>query len=95
MQVLICCGINGRCVVLGECESEPVTGEPITLSNARMVIYWPASCGGLFGLAADGPKDGLKLTHVVEKTATESVRQWLKVADAAAAQLAEWPAFEG
>ena len=96
MQVyIVCCGTNGRAVIVGECESEPVCGEPITLRNARMILYWPTSCGGLFGLAAKGPKNGLRLTESVEATATEAVRQWLTVPDAVAEQLREWPAFTG
>lgn len=91
-SVIVCCGANGRAVVFGECESEPVTGEPIALQNARMILYWPTACGGLFGLAANGPKDGLRLTHSVAKTATESVRQWLSVPEEAAQKLKDWPA---
>lgn len=89
---IVCCGTNGRCVVFGQCESEPVTGEPITLHDARMVLYWPAECGGLFGLAANGPKKKLRLTSTVGRTATEAVRQWLSVSDVVAEQLRAWPA---
>jgi hypothetical protein len=92
-SVIVCCGTNGRCVVLGECESEPVPGAPITLHSARMVLYWPRACGGLFGLATHGPKDGLRLTSTVSKTATESVRQWLAISEEAAKGLRDWPAF--
>ena len=92
---VVCCGANGRAVIFGECESEPVCGEPITLRNVRMVLYWPAKCGGLFGLAAKGPRDGLRLTESVQATATEVVRQWLTVPEDAAKQLREWPAFQG
>ena len=89
-SVIACCGENGRCVVFGECELEPVTGKPLALTNARMVLYWPSSCGGLFGLAANGPKEGLRLTAAVKKTAVEAVRQWLSVSDGAAKGLREW-----
>ena len=92
---IVCCGTNGRAVIVGECESEPVCGEPITVRNARMVLYWPVACGGLFGLAAKGPRDGLRLTESVAATATEAVRQWLTVPDEVAAQLQAWPAFTG
>ena len=91
-SVIVCCGTNGRCVIFGECETKPATGQPITLHHARMVLYWPAECGGLFGLAARGPKNGLRLTEAVETTATESVRQWLSVSDKAADALRTWPA---
>lgn len=94
-SVIICCGLSGQCVVFGECESEPITGEPITLHNARMVLYWPTGCGGLFGLAANGPREGLRLTAAVKETATEVVRQWLAVTDEAAEGLREWPVFIG
>jgi len=92
---IVCCGANGRAVVFGQCESEPVVGEPITMHEARMVLYWPAKCGGLFGLAAAGPKDGLRLTEAVNRTSTEVVRQWLSVSDESAKQLDEWPAYHG
>lgn len=90
-SVIVCCGANGRCVVFGDVENEPVVGEPITMHNARMVLYWPTECGGLFGLAAAGPKQGLRLTHAVERTATETVRQWLTVSNGAAKGLRDWP----
>jgi hypothetical protein len=89
---IVCCGTNGQAVVFGQSESEPVPGEPITLHNAKMVLFWPAECGGLFGLCAKGPKKGLRLTHAVDCTATEVVRQWLTVSDESAAALREWPA---
>ena len=92
---IVCCGTNGRAVVFGECEAEPVCGEPITMRNARMVLYWPAACGGLFGLAAKGPREGLRLTESVTATATEAVRQWLTVPDDVAEQLRQWPAYTG
>lgn len=92
---IVCCGTNGRAVIVGECEHEPVCGEPIKLRNARMVLYWPAACGGLFGLATDGPRDGLRLTQPVDTTATEVVRQWLTVSDESVEQLRQWPAYHG
>ena len=92
---IVCCGTNGQAVIVGGCDSEPVCGEPVTLRNARMVLRWPAACGGLFGLAAKGPRDGLRLTEAVDATATEAGRQWLTVPDGVAEQLRAWPAFAG
>ena len=94
-SVIVCCGTDGRAVVFGQSKSEPVTGGPIVLDNARMVLYWPSACGGLFGLAANGPKEGLRLTESVARTATEAVRQWLSVSDEVAEQLRAWPAYAG
>lgn len=92
MRVIICCGTNGRAVVFGDCNGEPEVGQPVTLQNARMVLYWPKECGGLFGLAANGPKTGLRLSESVSQTSTEVVRQWLTVDSDAGVKLAEWPA---
>lgn len=89
-SVIICCGDRGRCVVFGECEQEPVSGQSITLHNARMVLYWPSACKGLFGLAANGPKDGLRLTSAVAKTQTDDVKQWLSVSDDIAQRMQQW-----
>lgn len=94
-NVIICCGMNGRCVIFGECESEPVMGEPIVMYHARMVLYWSKDCGGLFGLAKNGPKQGSRLTDAVEKTATEAVRQWISVSGKAAKELKAWPVYNG
>jgi len=80
--------------VFGQCEAEPVTGEPVVLHNARMVLYWPAACDGLFGLAANGPQGGLRLTSSVKKTATEAVRQWLTVSEDVGKKLQDWPDAE-
>lgn len=65
------------------------------LHGARMVLYWPRECGGLFGLAANGPKDGTRLTYAVEKTSSEACRQWLAVPEKAAKEFREFPDYEG
>lgn len=87
---IVCCGENGRCVVFGECEQTPVVGETVTLRNARMVLYWPSQCVGLFGLAQNGPKEGLRMTDAVSETSME-VRQWLAVPDEVGEELKKWP----
>lgn len=87
---IIFCGTNGRAVVFGYSDSEPVCGEPITLANARMVLYWPKECNGVFGLAANGPKSGLRLSPRVDMTATEVVRQFVTVTQSAAKELDAW-----
>ena len=91
IPVIVCVGEPGRAVVFGWVDAEPVLGESVTLREARMVLYWPASCGGLFGLASRGPRDGLRLTHSVDRTGARPVSQWLAVSSEAAAALREWP----
>ena len=89
---IVCCGTNGRAVIFGYAASQPVTGSPIHLEQARMVLYWSKECGGLFGLAQKGPQTGTRLTCAVDVTATDAVQQWVSVSPAAAKGIGEWPA---
>lgn len=89
---IVCCGTNGRAVLIGECDHEPVAGQPIVMTNARMVLYWDTECGGLLGLAANGPKGRTRITHSVARHGDECVHQWLSVSDAAKMEIEAWPA---
>lgn len=89
---IVCCGANGRAVLIGESDSDPVAGKPISLKNARMVLKWDAECGGLLGLAANGPKGDTRITAAVEKHGDECVRQWVSVSGAAKKEILAWPA---
>lgn len=70
---IVTAGNPDRCVIFGWTEGDPKKGDVVKLTKARMVLSWPSVCGGLFGLAADGPKQGTKLTAAVTTT-TEVVR---------------------
>ena len=87
---LVCCGVNGRAVLVGECDSEPVAGQPITMSNVRMVLYWDSECGGLLGLAAKGPKGATRITAPVARHGDECVRQWVSVSNEARKEIESW-----
>lgn len=89
---IVCCGANGRAVLFGYSEAEPVAGKPVRLSNVRMVLYWSAECGGLLGLATGGPKTTTRLTRAVESHGDECVRQWVSVSPEAAAAIDAWKA---
>jgi hypothetical protein len=65
IPIILCCGSNGRAVVFGRVEAMPEAGGPVTLREARMVIYWSSECGGLLGLAAHGPKTSTRITAPV------------------------------
>lgn len=80
--IILCAGPNGRALVYGYVEAEPVPGEPVSLTNARMVIYYPS--GGTFGLAADGPPDGSRVTHSVARTVETAWQEWIAVSEQAA-----------
>lgn len=88
---LVCCGPNGRAVLVGKSETEPVAGQAIRLVQVRMVLYWDRQCGGLLGLAARGPKGETRITAPVPSHGDECVRQWLECAPEAAAALDAWP----
>lgn len=89
-KYIVCCGANGRCVIVGDVESEPVQGACCRVENARMILYWPS--GGLLGVAANGPPEGSRLTAPVPTTVTSPVTEWIAVTDDAAREIDEWPA---
>jgi hypothetical protein len=91
MQILSCCGANGRAVVFGTVAEKPVPGQPVELTDARMVLYWSTACGGLFGLAAKGPKEGTRITETVPLVVETCWQEWIEVTPEAAKALADWP----
>ena len=92
MTIILCCGANGRAVIIGNVKSEPKTGKPVRLTDARMVLYWARECGGLLGLAANGPKGDTRITATVPVLVETVWQEWCAVTDVAAAAIAEWPA---
>ena len=89
---ICCCGATGRAVLIGRAEGQPVAGQPIELTDARMVLYWSAATGGLLGLAANGPGEGSRITASVPRHGDECVRSWLECTEEAAARVDAWPA---
>lgn len=92
---LVCAGTNGRAVIYGKSEKPPEVGKPFSLENARMVLYWSRECGGLFGLASDGPKVGCRLTSSVTHHADVEAKQVLGVPDATAAVFDAFEVYRG
>jgi len=45
--------------------AEDTNGDRITLTKARMCIYWSQATKGVLGLAAAGPKDGCRISPPV------------------------------
>ena len=62
-QIILCAGKDGRALVYGTVETLPEPGQPVELTDACMVIYYPS--GGAFGLAVVGPPSGSKVTRSV------------------------------
>ncbi len=95
MRIMLCCGENGRAVIVGDVEAEPVAGEPVDLRDARMVLRWDAACGGLLGLAATGPRGDTRITHAVPRTVETRWQEWVEVTPAAAAEIDGWAPWQG
>ena len=87
--VIICGGQTGRAVIFGWVDEIPEVNQTFEAHDARMVLYWPAECKGLLGLAADGPKRGIKLTSTVPFV-RDTCRQVIAVTKDAAKELKSW-----
>jgi len=70
MHIILCFGATGRGILFGAVEEYPTAGEPVTLTDACCVLYYPS--GGTLGLAASGPPKGSRVTASVPQT-TETV----------------------
>jgi len=88
--IILCAGPNGRAVIFGLVTEDPVPGEPVTLRDARMVLRWEGG-SGLFGLAANGPQPGSRITAPVESTTATVWREVIEVSPAAADAITGWP----
>lgn len=93
--IILCAGQNGRAVIYGQVDSDPVPGQAVRLVNARMVLYWDQKCGGLFGLAAQGPKGATRITHAIPETVETVWQEWIAVAEGAVPKFADWVAWDG
>jgi hypothetical protein len=93
MKIVLCAGKNGRAILIGDVSRAPTPGKPVTLKNARMVIYWSEACGGLLGLAANGPQDGTRITAKVPRTCETAWQEWTEVTAKAAKAIDKWPAY--
>ena len=53
--------------------TDPDTAEQITLTGARMVIYWSADVHGVLGLAAKGATLGCRLSPMVDRIVLRNI----------------------
>jgi len=94
MRIILCCGERGQAIVVGEVLAEPVAGQPVELRDARMVLRWHEDCGGLFGLAARGPRDEwTRITRSVPRVVETVWQEWVEVTPVAAEEIDRWPAY--
>lgn len=57
--------------------------DPITLTNARMCLYWSADVGGVFGLAEIGPTEGCNISATAPSVTLNGVTAVFSVTDSA------------
>lgn len=67
--VIVC--TDKRAVIFGYTTN--VAARPITVTDARMALYWSADVGGVFGLAERGPTSGCKISAVAPSLTLEGV----------------------
>ncbi len=93
MRIIASLGASGTVVVLGTVDSKPVAGESIVLRDARMILRWGRACGGLFGLASDGPsgpRAETLVTTAVPQTCSTTWTDWTEVTADADAAICAW-----
>ena len=72
-----------RGVIFGYCTD--TSARPITLTNARMCLYWSAAVGGVFGLCDIGPDAESKISAALPSAVFEGVTGVATVTDKAEA----------
>lgn len=92
--IILCAGARGQAVIVGWVDKMPRPGEAVTLFNARMILLWDAACGGLFGLASDGPAGDTRLTTTVSETTETVWQETVSVSEQAMIKIQEWPSWK-
>ena len=68
-NVLVCTDMRG--VFAGQLESRD--GDAITLTQARMCVYWDRAVRGVLGLAVSGPNERCRITKAVPRIQLDGV----------------------
>ena len=66
------------------------TGDRISLTDARMILYWSADIGGFMGLAAVGPTPACKIS----KSCSIEVRSITSVCAVSPDALSRWKSWD-
>lgn len=82
IPIILCAGQNGRALIFGYVAELPTPGEPVRLERARMAIYYPS--GGAFGLAANGPPSGSRVSDEIPATLETVWQEYMEVTREAA-----------
>jgi hypothetical protein len=65
---------------------EATDAETITLTSARMCVYWTTDLHGVLGLATRGPAAGCKVGPAVERITLRDVTAVIECSESAAAE---------
>jgi len=93
LNIILCAGANGRAVIVGTVARKPIVGEPVEVRDARMVLRWDSACGGLLGLAANGPKADTRLTAPVPRVVETVWQEWVELTPDAKAAIDRWASW--
>ena len=63
--------------------TEDTTNGTVTLTNARMCVYWHKSLKGVLGLASSGPSKGCRVGDAVERIELRGVTAIIECSDKA------------
>ena len=63
--------------------SEDTSGDPITLTEAQMCVYWSQETRGVVGLAATGPTKSCRVTKPAPKMELRGITAVMDVTDEA------------
>lgn len=69
IPVVVCTDKRG--VVFGYCDE--TSARPITLTSARMCLYWSSDVGGVFGLGEKGPSKDCKISATLPQITLEGI----------------------
>lgn len=79
IPVIVC--TDKRAVVFGYTEN--TNADPITVTKARMCLYWSKATGGVFGLSERGPDKDCKISATTESVKLSGVTAIFDVTDEA------------
>jgi hypothetical protein len=90
IPVIVCGGKEGQACIYGYVDALPIPEQSVTIYDARMILSWHQDCGGLLGLAANGPKSITRITSAVPSTGC-ICRQFVQVSETGAEAINAWP----
>ena len=79
IPVVVCTEAKG--VFFGYIDENQVNDDPLTLTLARMCVYWSADMKGVMGLASHGPSNTCKVSRAVPKIMLKQITAVIAVSE--------------